>query len=215
METPDSLELTTLRAALAGDSSGLGALLESYRDRLRRMVDLRMDTRLRGRVDPSDVIQDAFLEVNQHLQRYVDDPRIPFYLWVRFLAGRKLRRVHRTHLGTQKRDAAREVRVGAWVTPGASSIALAEVIADGGPTPSRVVSLEEQRRRIVEVLDSLRQEDREVLALRHFEQLTNVEIAALLDITENAAHLRYMRAARRLKDRLSRALSSPTEGNCE
>ncbi len=195
-------DLRRVRAALDGDSTSLEDLLEAYRERLRRMVRLRMDPRIRARVDPSDVIQEAYIDVTRQLSQYAEDPRIPFFFWVRFLTARKLQRAHRQHLGAGKRDAAREVRLGAGSTPSASSIILAEALADSGPSPSGLARVREDSARVVAALDALRSGDREILALRHAEQLSNAEIAGLLGITAKAAQLRYIRAIRRLRDRL-------------
>src|SRR4051812_32354157 len=98
-----------LRRAAGGDTAALGELLAAHRRRLRRMVRLRMDPRLQGRVDPSDVLQETFLEAAQRLADYVRDPRMPFFLWLRFLTGQRLLTLRRRHLGTEARDAGREI----------------------------------------------------------------------------------------------------------
>ena len=195
----DHEEESLLEAALTGDTSGLERLLEEYRGRLRRMISLRLDPRLRGRVDGSDVIQDAYLDVMQGLEQYMARRELPFFLWVRYITGMKLHAVHRKHLDVQKRDARREVRFRARV-PEASSIGLAGAIADDGPSPSQQAIRAEELEALGEALEELKPIDREILALRHVEQLTNAEAAQVLDVSQNAASLRYMKAARRLGD---------------
>src|SRR5437764_299391 len=98
-----------LRAAAGGDGECWGLLLSRHEDRLRRMVALRMDQRLRGRLDPSDVVQEAYLEAAEHRDEYLKHPALSFFLWLRGIAGNKLRELHRHHLGTRMRDAGREV----------------------------------------------------------------------------------------------------------
>ena len=120
---PDGDDL--LRRAGAGDPAALGSLLEGHRRRLRRMVKLRLDPRLQGRIDPSDVLQEAYLEASRRLAEYLRDPKLPFFLWLRFLTGQKLLALRRQHLGTQARDAGREVSLFHGAMPEASSACLA------------------------------------------------------------------------------------------
>jgi RNA polymerase sigma-70 factor (ECF subfamily) len=189
-----------IEGAVAGQGACLGPLLERHRDRLRRMVALRMDPRLRGRVDPSDVVQEAYLEASARLPEYARGPTMPFFLWLRLIAGQRLRIVHRRHLGAQARDAGREVALGGAGCPGASSDALAAHLAAAGPGPSEVARQAEREARLRQALDGLDPADREVIALRHFEQLTNAETAVALGISEAAAGQRHLRALRRLKE---------------
>jgi RNA polymerase sigma-70 factor (ECF subfamily) len=187
-----------------GDSSALGSLLEGQRARLERMLALRIDGRLRGRVDPADVIQDAFLEVSLRVEDYLREPSMPFYLWVRFIAVQRLHAVYREHLGAQKRDARREVALAEPFYPEATSEALAAQLIGKASTPSQTVARAELRTRLRETLESMDPADREVIALRHFEQLGNAETAQVLGIDESAASKRYVRAMRRLRDLLVR-----------
>src|SRR5262245_39350345 len=133
---PDS---EILRRAAGGDSAALAEAFSQHRPRLRRMVQLRLDRRLQGRVDPSDVLQEAYLEVARSLADYLNDPRIPFYLWIRFVTGRKLQALHRHHLGTQVRDAGREVSLHHGVMPQASSVSLAEQLLGRCSSPSHAL----------------------------------------------------------------------------
>jgi RNA polymerase sigma-70 factor (ECF subfamily) len=188
-----------LRQAGAGDAQALGRLFSQYRDRLRRMVRLRLDDRLNGRLDASDVLQEAYLEFSQSLSRYVPNPAVPFFLWLRFLTGRKLQALHRKHLGTQLRDAGREISLHRGALPQASSVFLAAQLLGRLTTPSAAAGRAELQIRVQEALNGMEALDREVLALRHFEQLSNSETAQVLEISEAAASNRYVRALKRVK----------------
>lgn len=192
-------ESQTLRRAADGDAAALGEAFSRYRARLRRMVQLRLDRRLQGRIDPSDVLQDAYLEVASSLAAYLNDPQIPFYLWLRFLTGRKLQGLHRHHLGTLARDAGREVSLHRGALPQASSVSLAEQLIGRHASPSQDAATAELRIQVQEALNGMDPIDREILALRHFEELSNAETAQVLGIGEAAASHRFIRALRRLK----------------
>jgi RNA polymerase sigma-70 factor (ECF subfamily) len=194
-----------LDRAARGDHRVLEPLLARHRDRLLRMVALRLDQRLRKRIDPSDVIQEAYLEASARLEQYLRSPTMPFYLWLRFLAGQKIVTMHRHHLGVGMRDAGREVAFPRETFPEASSAALAAHFLDRGPRPSEDAIRAELREQVRRSLDSLPPLDREVLALRHFEQLSRSEIATVLGISEAAAGKRYLRALEKLKQILGRA----------
>lgn len=201
MTSPESTppEEGALAAARAGDHAAIGPLLESYRSRLSRMVSLRMDGRLKGRFDTSDVLQEAFVEAAQRLPRYLEEERMPFFLWVRFLVGQKLLQFHRAHLGAEARAADREVSLTGASTPSASTMSVADVwLAESG-TPSQAVAADEEHARVRAALESMNDIDREVLVLRHFEQLTNAEVSRLLDITPQTASARYVRALTRIQ----------------
>ena len=201
--TSDQSEAARIRQAAAGDPQAWAALLDEHRARLRRMVALRLDRRLQGRIDPSDVIQEAYLEASAGLTQYVERAEMPFFLWLRWLTAMKLNALHRKHLDCQVRDAAREVSIerGAW--PQASSAALAAQLLGRQTSASAVALRLERKARLEEGLDALDPLDREVLILRHFEELTNAEAALTLQIRESAASKRYIRALRRLKDILA------------
>lgn len=185
------------------DLQAIGRSLESFRGRLRCMVKLRLDPRIRARVDTSDVIQESFAEVIARLPEYRRSPKMPFFLWVRFLTGQKLLQIHRRHLGTHQRDAAREVPLTYGGAPAASSAVMASAIAESGLTsPSGAAMKREHLASLETALDELHGIDREVLVLRHFENLTNTEVAHVLDLTEAAASARYWRALKRLRSLL-------------
>jgi RNA polymerase sigma-70 factor (ECF subfamily) len=194
-----------LRRAADGDGQALGILLAQHRDRLRRMVALRLDRRLQGRIDPSDVIQETFLEASTRLAEYERNPSMPFFLWLRFLAGQKLVTLHRHHFGVRMRNADQQVSLFHGSLPEPSSAAMAARLVARDLRPSEVAIRAEMKVRVQEALDAMRPKDREVLALRHFEQLSRAEIAQVLDVSEAAAGKRYIRALERLREALRRS----------
>lgn len=204
MATPDPPAADELLArAAAGDAAALGSLLNRDRDRLRRMVALRLDRRLAGRVDPSDVIQEAQLEAAERLGEYVANPCMPFFLWLRLITGQRLAGVHRHHLGAKMRAAGREVALYRGPLPEATSAALAARLLGHATRPSEAAVRAEVKVRLQEALNSMDPLDREVLSLRHFEHLSTAETARELSISEEAARKRHLRALRRLKDILT------------
>jgi RNA polymerase sigma-70 factor (ECF subfamily) len=199
----DLSEQEQVRKAGQGDARCLDELLTRYRGRLKRMVKLRLDPRVQGRVDPSDVVQEAYLEVCQKLDDYLREPKLPFFLWLRLVTGQKLALAHRQHLGVQARAAGREVSLYRGALPEASSAALAAQLLGKLTTPSQAAMKAELKIRIQEALNSMDPIDREVLTLRHFEQLSNAETAQVLGIKATAACNRYVRALERLRGILS------------
>ncbi len=185
-----------------GDQQALADLFSRHRDRLGRMVEFRMDGRLKGRVAASDVLQEAYIDALKRLPHYQADPGMPFFLWLRWVTTQRLVEVHRQHLGAQIRDAGREVSIGRAEGPSASSARMAEFIGDL-TSPSQAVQRAETMAQLQQALEALDPIDREVLALRHFEELSNREAAAVLGIQPAAASKRYVRALERLKDTLS------------
>src|SRR6516165_8063305 len=193
-----------LHRALAGDESALAALFDGYRDRLRRMIRLRLDRRLSGRVDSSDVLQEAYLDVRKRIAEYARDPAaMPFSLWLRLIAGQRMTDVHRYHLGAQMRDAGQEISLHRGPFPQASSISLAAQLLGALTSASKAAIRAEHKLIVQEALNGMDPIDREVLTLRHFEDLTNDETALVLDLNKSAASNRYIRALRRLKEILS------------
>ena len=203
-EFPDRSETTQLiERAVRGDQRALGKLLGRHRERLRRMVALRLDHRLQGRVDPSDIIQEACLDAARRLPEYQKSPTMPFFLWLRLLAGQRPVGEHRKHLGAAARDAGREISLYRGALPETSSAALAAHLLGHHTTPSQAAIRAERKIRLQEALNSLDPIDREILALRHFEELTNGEAAAVLGLDKSAASKRYARALIRIKDALA------------
>ena len=193
-----------LQRVAAGDREVWGELLMRHRERLRCMVALRLDPRLQGRIDASDVLQEAFLTASVQLSDYLKNPTLPFFLWLRLITGQRLIKLHRHYLGTQARDARREVSLYRGALPEASSAALAARLLGRETRPSEAAIRAERQIRLQEALNSLDPIDREVLALRHFEQLSNAEVAEVLGLRQSAATKRYVRALQRLKETLSR-----------
>jgi RNA polymerase sigma-70 factor (ECF subfamily) len=193
-----------LQRAAAGDQQALQDLFAHHRDRLKRMVRLRLSRRLQGRVDDSDVLQESFLEISKKLPEYVQQPSLPFFLWLRHMTGLKLAEVHRRHLGTQMRDADREVSLHRGGLPEADSVSLAAQLLGKLTTPSQAAIKAEQRIYVQEALNSMDPIDREVLALKHFEQLSTTEIAEVLGLSKAGAGSRYLRAIKRLREILAR-----------
>ena len=196
---PDAL----LARAKAGDANALADLFTGYRERLKRMVALRLDRRLTGRVDPSDVIQEAFLEVHKRFKEYARDASVPFFLWLRLVTGQKLTDCHRHHLGAKMRDAGQEVSLYRGAMPQASSVSLAAQLLGKLTSASQAAIRAEHKLHVQEALNSMEPLDREVLVLRHFEHLTNDETALVLGLRKSAASQRYIRALKRLKEILS------------
>jgi RNA polymerase sigma-70 factor (ECF subfamily) len=208
--TTDSSETNRLlRLVAEGDSASLGALLQKHEDRLRRMVAFRMDPRLQGRVDPSDVIQEVCLAAARSLPGYLQQPGMPFFLWLRGIAGNKLLELHRHHLGTPMRDARREVSLYRASMPEATSAALAAQLIGRFSGPSEASVRAEAKIRLQEALNQMDPLDREVLTLRHFEHLSNAEAAEVLGIRTTAAGKRYLRALERLRDILGSVSGGP------
>jgi RNA polymerase sigma-70 factor (ECF subfamily) len=177
--------------------------MRRFHDRLRRMVAVRLDPRLQGRFDPSDVLQDTYLDALGRLPEYLREPRLPFFLWIRYLTGHHLGRIHRDHLGRQMRDAGREVALYQGAMPEASSAALAAQLLGKESRPSELAVRAERMLRLQEALNRMDPIDREVLALRHFEHLTRAETAQVLNISQAAAAKRYLRALERLREMLA------------
>ena len=198
-----------LERAAAGEHDAWRSLVAEHHDRLRRMVALRLNPRLQGRIDPSDVLQESYLEAVRQLADYLRNPPLPFFLWLRQLAGHRLYKLHRHHLGTQTRDASREVSLYRGALPEASSAALAAQLLGRESRPSEAAVRAELKIRLQEALNGMDAIDREVLSLRHFEQLTSAEVARELNISEAAAGKRYLRALLRLKAILSSMPGGP------
>jgi RNA polymerase sigma-70 factor, ECF subfamily len=204
MADPVGNDPNLLRRALAGDESALAALFDGYRERLRRMIRLRLDRRLLGQVDSSDVLQEAYLDVRRRIAEYARDPAaMPIHLWLRLIAGQRLTDVHRYHLGSQMRDAGQEVSLHRGPFPQASSISLAAQLLGKLTSASQAAIRVEHKLIVQEALNGMDPIDREVLALRHFEHLSNDETSQVLSLSKSAASNRYIRALKRLKEILS------------
>ena len=163
------------------------------------MVALRLDHRLKGRIDPSDVLQEAFLQAARDCRNTWSKPSGRF-LWLRWLTGMSLQVVHRRHLGIQARDAGREVQLLGRLLPESDLRRPGGQVLGRDTRPSVAATRAERQRRLQEALNTMDLVDREVLVLRHFEELTNAEVARELGLQESAASKRYIRALRKLKE---------------
>jgi RNA polymerase sigma-70 factor (ECF subfamily) len=191
-----------LRRAGRGDGPAVQELLGRHRDRLRRMISVRMDPRLVARVDPSDVIQEATAEAARRLPEYLRRRGCPFYPWLRGIAWERLVQLHRRHVKAQRRSVTREER---WEMdlPDGSAMRLAETLLASGSSPSQRMIRRELRQRVEEAMGRLPAPAREVVVLRHLEQLPFKDVAAVQGISLAAAQSRYRRAVERLHDMLA------------
>jgi RNA polymerase sigma-70 factor, ECF subfamily len=187
-----------LRPAAEGPPDGWEALVREHRERLRRMVSLRLDGRLRGRVDPSDVVRQVCAEARGRHPDYLRGPTEPFFLWLRRLAAEKLQSL-RQQLGGAAGDGGRELCLRRGPLPAANSQALAAQLLGQAPPPDRADARARRQARLEEALNAMAAEQREVLALRHFERLTAAEAAAVLELPEAEAGRLYLRALKALK----------------
>jgi RNA polymerase sigma-70 factor (ECF subfamily) len=209
-DEPTITESLLVRAA-AGDKAAWGALVTAHQERLTRMVAFRMDPRLRGRIDAADIVQDVFVEASTHREAYFREPAVPLFLWLRGVVTNKLLELHRHHLGTRMRDVKRELPLEGSDRSNNTSAALCAHLTAGLTRPSVAAVRGEVRARLAEALGGMDPTDREVLAMRHFEQLSNAEAAQVLGIQERAAAKRYLRALARLKEILSEMPGGLTE----
>ena len=193
-----------IRRASEGDRAALDQLFSQHHDRLQRMIRLRLDRRIQGRLDSADILQEAYIDVFRNLPRYVESPSTSFFIWLRNVVGLKLAEIHRRHLGTDKRDASRDVSIYRGALPTINSGSLAAQLLGQLTSPSQTAMKTEMRLRLQEVLDCMDDIDREVIALRHFEQLDSQEVADVLEMSKSGASSRYIRAMQRLKEELSR-----------
>jgi RNA polymerase sigma-70 factor (ECF subfamily) len=194
----------------AGDQFALAELFDKHRDKLRRMVQLRLDHRLAGRVSASDVLQESYIDALKRVEHYFEKPDQPFFGWLRLVVAQRLADVRREHTA-QKRDAGKDVSIHP-ADQGADSACLAACLLGNLSSPSGAASKNETFARLEEALEQMDPLDREVLALRHFEELSNAETAELLGIQPPAASKRYVRALARLKDILE-SIPGFAEGN--
>lgn len=187
-----------------GESIAENDLLDRHRDTLLRLIDMRLDRRIRSRVDPADVLQDVLLSAHKRLQEYLDNPEVPFFLWLRSLAHDRIIDAHRRHRASAKRSVDRERALSFAASDDASTIMLANQLEDAKHTPGTAATLNEFRAKFEQSLEELSDTDREVIIMRHYEHLTNQEVAIALELTEHAASMRYVRALRKVGKNLRR-----------
>ncbi len=187
-----------------GDQQALAELFSRHRERLWRMVRFRLDPRLHGRVDADDILQEGYLAAAGRVQHFQEDSSTSFFVWLRMILSQTLIDVHRRHLGVQMRDAGREISIHGHRSLQATSVSLAAQLLGQFTSPSGAAARAEVAQQLEQAVDTMNPIDREVLALRHFEELTNSEVAEVLEIQPKAASIRYVRAIGRLKEILSR-----------
>ena len=188
-----------LADARAGSEDAINNLLNRQRNVLRRQVQLRLDKRIRRRVGVSDIVQDVLIEANRRLDGYLENPKMPFSLWLRQMARDRMIDAHRRHRLTAKRSVDKEQPLMSPANLDRSSMELDPELIDPEPTPAAAATMKEVSRRVTASMQLLEDVDRDVITLRHFEHLTNGEVAKRLGVSEPAASMRYLRAVRRLR----------------
>ena len=188
-----------LADARAGSEDAINNLLNRQRNVLRRQVQLRLDKRIRRRVGVSDIVQDVLIEANRRLDGYLENPKMPFSLWLRQMARDRMIDAHRRHRLTAKRSVDKEQPLMSPANLDSSSMELDPELVDPEPTPAAAATMKEVSRRVTASMQMLEDVDRDVITLRHFEHLTNSEVAERLGVSEPAARMRYLRAVRRLR----------------
>jgi RNA polymerase sigma-70 factor (ECF subfamily) len=204
MTSDSSVQSEELERRLkGGDAQALAELFTRERERLWRVIHFRLAEPLRGRLEPDDVLQEAFLAASQRLKHYAESPATSPFIWLRMIVNQTLVDLHRQHLGAQRRDAAREVHLDATGYVEATSASVAIQLIGAFTSPTGAAARADTLALVQTAIEQMDPIDREVLALRHFEELTNSEVAEALGIEQKAASIRYVRALRRLKGILS------------
>ena len=188
----------------AGNADALAEVFSKYRERLRRIVQFRVDYRLAGRISESDVLQETFIAAAKRLDHFSEHSELPAFLWLRLLANQELANLHRQHLGAAKRDARKEVSIDKGYDSAQTSMALAAQLVGQLTAASAIVERAEQIQKLESVLNEMEPMDREVVALRHFEELSNIDTAHVLKIEPAAASKRYIRAMAKLAELMAK-----------
>lgn len=206
---PDAENTTELlKDVREGDSEAVERLLARHRESLHRMIQLRMDQRIRRRVDVSDVVQDVLIEANRRLKDYLQNPAMAFHLWIRQIAKDRLIDAYRRHRVSAKRSIDREQPLVARGAVDQSSLDIAAQLCDPQMTPAAAATQRELAAHVEAAIGRLGDTDRDIILMRHYEQLNNGEIAAALGLSEPAASMRYLRAIRRLRELLDQDAAS-------
>ena len=170
-----------LKQALDGDNSAVNQLMERHRNSLRQLIRMRLDQKIQKRIDVSDVLQDVLIEANRRLTRYLNDPIMPFHLWLRQIARDRIIDAHRRHRVSAKRSVDREQQMVAPRGYDQSSIQLAALLGDSRLTPAAAALQKEMAKKVEEAISKLDEKDCEIIVMRHYEHLTNQEIGQLLE----------------------------------
>jgi RNA polymerase sigma-70 factor (ECF subfamily) len=201
---PDSQQtLELLNAVRHGHAEAVDQLLAEHREPLRRRIGLRLDPALAARLDASDVVQDVLLEVSKRLRDYLDNPSMPFHLWLQLIADDHVIDAWRRHRQAQRRSLDREQPLRGGGLSGQSSFELAAQLLGHELTPASAAIQHEMQRRVEAAIQTLSADDREIIQMKHEQQFSNQEIARILELSEAAASMRYLRAIRRLKAALA------------
>ena len=193
---------TLLQHVRDGDQEAAGQLLDRHREALRRMIDMRLDRQIQQRVDASDIVQDVLIEANRRLRTYLENPAMPFHLWLRHMAKDRIIDAHRRHRVSAKRTVDREQAIQRAPKLDQSTVQLAAQLCDQQLTPAAAATMHELQRRFQLAIEQLNEQDHDIVLMRHFEQLSNQEVAHALELSEPAASMRYLRALRRLRNLL-------------
>ena len=209
---PEQFQTDELLAkAKDGDDLAVNLLMDRHRNALRQLVRMRLDRKIQRRVDVSDVVQDVLVEANRRLQVYVENPIMPFHLWLRQIARDRIIDAHRRHRVSAKRSVDREQPIVSPQGQDQSSYQLAALIGDRQLTPAEAALQKDIAGQVEHAITLLNEADSEIIIMRHYEMLSNQDIAAALDLTEPAASMRYLRAIRRLKEVLEEVTSDQTK----
>jgi len=192
-----------------GGERAVAELCGRYRERLQRMIAFRLDSRIAGKVDEDDILQEASLEAIRRIQDYLNRPTVPFFIWLRQLTRQILIDAHRRYLDARMRDVSLEVSLDGGGAADTSSSGLVAQLADSLTSPSQCAARAEAISELRRALNRLEEIDREVLVLRHLEELSNQEVAQVLGIDKYAASKRYLRALERLKHAMSPTSEGP------
>jgi RNA polymerase sigma-70 factor (ECF subfamily) len=198
----DDQTQSLLEAARRGDNDAVNQLLEKHRGPVRRLVEMRLDRKVQQRVDVSDVVQDVLVEASGRLEKYLNNPAMAFHLWMRQIAWDRIIDTYRRHRVSAKRNMDRERPMSIAGGNDQSSIELAGQFCDPGMTPATAATQREIAAKVEAVLERLADQDREIILMRHYEHLSNFEIAEVLGLNPPAASMRYLRALRRLRELL-------------
>jgi RNA polymerase sigma-70 factor (ECF subfamily) len=205
---------TLLDGARAGDSDAVNKLLEKHRRSVRRLVEMRLDRKVQQRVDVSDVVQDVMVEASGRLEKYLDDPVMAFHLWIRQIAWDRIIDTYRRHRVSAKRNMDREQSIAVPAGSDQSTMELAVQLRDPALTPAAAATQREIAGKVEAVIELLNEQDREIILMRHYEHLSNLEIAEVLKLNPPAASMRYLRALRRLRQLLAEnQIEAPTENS--
>ena len=205
---------TLLAGARAGDADAVNKLLEKHRRSVRRLVEMRLDRKVQQRVDVSDVVQDVMVEASGRLDKYLDDPVMAFHLWIRQIAWDRIIDTYRRHRVSAKRNMDREQPIAVPAGSDQSTMELAVQLRDPALTPATAATQREIAGKVESVIELLNEQDREIILMRHYEHLSNLEIAEVLKLNPPAASMRYLRALRRLRLLLAEnQIEAPSENS--